>query len=223
MYKHSAMLKSNSWRASLKIPRSRICSIRCFNSRWWELKPMNRLLNFQNNQMELKVKGSLFLMTSNTKSRLLPMPQLLSSNSRHSKSWPLRFKPKFKSRLLTSKRLLRWCRCSKVSRKMRPRRSRCSNTLTMSRFSGKTSWISNSICLSSNRSSNNSRKLAFWSNRREMLSTPSGSRLRKRNKQTPWWLTNNSNLAKWSRPSPTQSRLKLTKPQMLNLTKTGGM
>ena len=162
MFKHSATLKSNSWRALLKIPRSRICSIRCFNSRWWELKSMNRLPKFQsNNLMEPKVKGSLILMRRYTKSRLLLMPKLLNSNSRHSKSWPLRFKRKFKNRSPTSKRLLKWCRYSKVSQMMRLRPSRCSNTLTTSRFSGKISWIFSSMCLSNKLSSNNSRKLAF--------------------------------------------------------------
>ena len=56
-----------------------------------------------------------------------------------------------------------------------------------------------------------------------MLSTQSGSRLRKKNKQAPWWPTNSSNLAKLSRPSPIKSKLKLTKAKILYLTKTVAM
>ena len=222
MFKLSAMPKSNSWRASLKILRSRICSIRCFNSRWWELKPMNKqLLKSKSYQMGTKAKVSLILTTSNTRSKLLPMPQLLSSNSRLSKSWPLRFKPKFKSRSPTSKRLLRWCRCSKVNQMIQPRRNRCSNTLITSRSLDKTSWTFNNICLSNKRYSNSSKKLAFWSSRREMLSMQSGNRLKTRSKQMCRWLTNNSKLLlnKPSRLSRSPNRLKLTKPQFLNRTK----
>ena len=171
MSKLWALTRFSFWRISLRTLIFKPCLIRCFNSRLCSKKVVK-----QNNQILRVFKTSMRSYIINWPRKML---RILSLKTWAFSSSNIKSRHRSKSKSTISRRQLKWCKSYRVSPMITIRHSRCNNTHTMSRSWDKTSWIFNSISRSSKIFMSSSKKITSSSNKKEMLSMPSGSKARR--------------------------------------------